>query len=654
MFKSIQILGGPIHAGKSYEFKSGCSAIVGPNGCGKSLLAEYLAFTLFGSTALRGRVSDYRGLSVVSKVVIAEKEYQIERSTSNCIIKSGDEILCVGTKPCNAKIIALLGYDYSVYKMGNYAEQLDILGLGKLKPSERKTAIDRTLGIGIMDKLIKHCTDNALKYSHEADGLHMALIEPGEKPAIPEGYNDINIISGEYSMIRSELEDYGVFKTMVEPECPMMPFEPDHLKRYSADEVRREYDRCSKVRNEIELLEEVEKPLYSMEFLDNVEKANEKYSKYLDYLATKTRILGRDYEEPTIDLATIENLEHNQKEWERFYIEQAKYEQSLITCPECGKQFSLSMQAPIPPVVADLKVDGLWLKRQRDLNLRKQEFAKVEVVEPAGEPKLTPSQVVHYKCVCGRYETAQVRIKALKNSLVGYEEFTYENVEARLKYETDMALYMKDLEVYEEKAEVYKKMASKFENFDENKKLVELEELARIYHQSKNYDYDLAEWHKVNDRYQELKTKVDNLVAQEQRYRKGAEGLKEMKTKIKGYVLPSLQKVSSLLLSEMSDNLYSSISIDPDFNILVEGREVNLFSGSEQAMINLALRLGLGQVLTHKAFSVFIGDEIDASMREERAQLTADCLKKISKHIKQVLLISHRDIEADNYINLGD
>lgn len=654
MFRSIRILGGPIHAGKSYEFQSGCSAIIGPNGCGKSLLAEYLAFSLFGSVALRGRVVDYKGLSVVTNLAIKDKEYQIARTTSNCTIKCENEILCVGTKVCNAKIITLLGYDYNVYKMGNYAEQLDILGLGKLKPSERKTAIDRTLGIGIMDKLIKYCSDNALKYKHEAEGLRMAMIEPGEKPVEPEGYCDTNILYHEYLDMKKDLEDYSKFKEMVEPIEPLMPFEPTKLRGYTAEEARKEYDRCSKARCEIELLEKVEKPLYNMEFLENVEKANEKYRKYLDYLAIKTRILGKDYEEPIIDLTTIENLDYNQEEWEKFYTEQLKYGQSLITCPECGKQFSLNMQAPVPPAVADLKVDCNWLKRQRDLNLRKREFARLEVVEPAEEPRLNSIQVAQHKCICGRYEMAQLRIKALATSLIGYEDFTYENVEAKSRYETDMAVYVKDLEIYEEKAEIYSKLSKRFENFNPEYVMKDLDITARRYHESKNYDYALSEWNKVNDRYQEIKEKVEVLEFKETRYRNGVEELKEVKTKIKGYVLPSLQKVSSTLLSEMSDGLYSSISIDPEFNILVEGREVNLFSGSEQAMINLALRLGLGQVLTHKAFSVFIGDEIDASMREERAQLTADCLKKISKHIRQVLLISHRDIEADNYINLGD
>jgi hypothetical protein len=42
-----------------------------------------------------------------------------------------------------------------------------------------------------------------------------------------------------------------------------------------------------------------------------------------------------------------------------------------------------------------------------------------------------------------------------------------------------------------------------------------------------------------------------------------------------------------------------------------------------KAVANLALRLGLGQVLTNKVFSLFIGDEIDASLDGSRAQQTS-------------------------------
>ena len=195
-------------------------------------------------------------------------------------------------------------------------------------------------------------------------------------------------------------------------------------------------------------------------------------------------------------------------------------------------------------------------------------------------------------------------------------------------------------------------MAAEYANFQLTDLETKLNKLAILYHQCQEYETQKKIWDVQKSDYDRAKERADTFAREGGRYKKAAENLKEMKVKIKGYVLPSLQKVSSHLLSDMSDGLFNEITISPDFDILVEGREINLFSGSEQAMINLALRLGLGQVLTHKVFSVFIGDEIDASMREDRAQLTANCLKKISKYINQVILVSHRDIEADHYVQL--
>jgi DNA repair exonuclease SbcCD ATPase subunit len=197
-------------------------------------------------------------------------------------------------------------------------------------------------------------------------------------------------------------------------------------------------------------------------------------------------------------------------------------------------------------------------------------------------------------------------------------------------------------------------MADIYANYDEATENNRLNNLAIQYNEAVQYERDLYDYQKRKDAYDSLMIKMSELSTKVGQYKQAVDNLKEMKLKIKGYVLPSLQKVTSILLSEMSDGLFTNVVIDPEFNILVEGREVNLFSGSEQAMINLALRLGLGQVLTHKAFSVFIGDEIDASMRDDRAQLTADCLRKVSKYIRQVILVSHRDIEADHYINLEE
>ena len=96
----------------------------------------------------------------------------------------------------------------------------------------------------------------------------------------------------------------------------------------------------------------------------------------------------------------------------------------------------------------------------------------------------------------------------------------------------------------------------------------------------------------------------------------------------------------------------SSITVDEDFNIQVDGQELSVLSGSGKAVANLAIRIGLGQVLTNKIFPVFMADEFDAAMDAERAEHTAECLANLSKEIGQVILISHKKPEADHYIEL--
>ena len=66
----------------------------------------------------------------------------------------------------------------------------------------------------------------------------------------------------------------------------------------------------------------------------------------------------------------------------------------------------------------------------------------------------------------------------------------------------------------------------------------------------------------------------------------------------------------------------------------------------------LSIRLALGQVLTNRVFSVFIADEVDASMDDERAEYTAECLRRLTDLISQVILITHKHPEADQMLEL--
>ena len=95
-----------------------------------------------------------------------------------------------------------------------------------------------------------------------------------------------------------------------------------------------------------------------------------------------------------------------------------------------------------------------------------------------------------------------------------------------------------------------------------------------------------------------------------------------------------------------------SIVVDQAFDVTVNGKALDTLSGSGKAVANLALRLGLGQVLTNKVFSLFIGDEIDASLDQDRSENCATTMQAVKGWLSQIILISHKTMPADYCIDL--
>jgi exonuclease SbcC len=126
-----------------------------------------------------------------------------------------------------------------------------------------------------------------------------------------------------------------------------------------------------------------------------------------------------------------------------------------------------------------------------------------------------------------------------------------------------------------------------------------------------------------------------------------------LRSLIKQHLMPSLNKVASHLLSGMTGGQRNIILVDEDFNVMVDGQRLDTLSGSGKACANLAIRIALGQVLTNKVISVLLADEIDASMDEFRSQETSKILGILENSISQVMLVSHKSIEATHQISLG-
>jgi DNA repair exonuclease SbcCD ATPase subunit len=121
---------------------------------------------------------------------------------------------------------------------------------------------------------------------------------------------------------------------------------------------------------------------------------------------------------------------------------------------------------------------------------------------------------------------------------------------------------------------------------------------------------------------------------------------------VKQFLVPSLNRVASILLSQMTGGTRTTVMIDEEFEIMIDGQPLNTLSGSGKAVANLAIRIALGQVLTSKVFPIFMADEIDAAMDQERSNFTTDCLRGLSSVISQVILVTHKRPDADNYVEM--
>jgi DNA repair exonuclease SbcCD ATPase subunit len=170
--------------------------------------------------------------------------------------------------------------------------------------------------------------------------------------------------------------------------------------------------------------------------------------------------------------------------------------------------------------------------------------------------------------------------------------------------------------------------------------------------ESKLYEENLKRYKSDKERYDKLLSEIEEKKEAMSEIDNEINGLTEFMTRVKNSIIPSLSKVSSELVSEMSGGETTEIKINDDFEITADGKEICLLSGGEEAGVNLAIRLALSSILTRKVFNVFIGDEVDQSMDDERAELTANTLRNLNKQIEQMILISHKDVEGDYIIDI--
>ena len=112
---------------------------------------------------------------------------------------------------------------------------------------------------------------------------------------------------------------------------------------------------------------------------------------------------------------------------------------------------------------------------------------------------------------------------------------------------------------------------------------------------------------------------------------------------------PTLSRHASRFFSVFTAGKYSQMEIDENYDIYIyddgERFAINRFSGGEEDLANLSLRLAISQVIAQRSggieFNFIVLDEIFGSQDSERRANVLNTLGGLSHQFRQVILITH-------------
>lgn len=646
MIKSLHLRNYAKHKDLEIDFATGLTTICGKNGGGKTLIVEAVSFALFGVKELRGSKSDYsKDMSVELNIEIKGKNYKIVRTLDNCNINE----VVVGTTECNKFISALLGFGPEVYNFSLYAKQAELTRLTDVAPAERKACIDSLIGAEKIDKVIKTIRSRINEAKTMMSAFQTTLdnlpnISLPVKPLVSREEAEEDLIKAktyQSELVKLQKSKYDLERKLEQTPTVVSPIAPKNL--LSESELENERRRLADVflrRTRINTLNST----LSKIVVSDVELPSEEELERQFNLAQNYKFVIPDCPRPSLSRADI-----IAEDVKRIQFESWKNGPKTV-CPKCGHSFH-NTQAPENSKYSEEEL--------REQTKRHELWSGIpDDAETREKPKWTLEELYSFR---SELEHRKLRdsLLAEKNSISteGFE--TLEQDDIRLNDSDEYWTKMNQAT----KANADKMMlVMRIENLDsEIKELVdELNELPQIVDLEQtvyawtNYELQRNLFEQNDKTRLRVLGDIANKEVEIERLTKALDGMIEFKRRIKTYVIPSLESVASQMITEMSVGELNRFEISEDFDILLDGKKICLLSGSEKALANIALRLSLGRVLTKGVLSLFIADEIDASMSEERADMVHSALLRLRKaeKVKQILVITHKELECDNEIRI--
>lgn len=712
MIHKLSFWGHPTVPDTKVNFTNGFNLLHAPNGRGKSTILELIAYSLFGTEALRASAGqEYPSLGTDLNLTVNNKAYQIIRSKKRTELLEQGIVVAVGTTAVNAFILRLFGYNGKVYNVANYVRQDHVKALTHvLRADDRRKVLENTIGLGIIDNVVKELGDSLRGLTAEAKALESVLATPLEVPIAPQGYvayreerlNELARSYTQFNYLKGQLNSLR----LVEPVAPAVADVSDEALtalNVEADDLIEKQQHFNNYEQQVKHLKAmaVAKPklggyqgLIENHSFAELEELISNAWRHKQNLDTHNRLVNQQLALPSPTL-TEEQIAEGSKQWELFAMWD-DYQHILasdhVDCPKCGEHFPVNHKdlADYDFTPDSPKPECKW--SERELWQQSQIWAevmpkKVELKEQMDNlyPRVVEADKFFedYPMLKQQDFNANLLLQLHESYhtwLAGDYIYKWQSLERNAP--TDYSGVFKKVKDKISDAYTARNLWERFKfgqkTYAENlanatsitTELATLEADAIAYADyvafdkvCNNYEVECRIFEQRQVERKLWQERLTGLAAAIDDYTLAVKGLKAAKNDIKNHLLPSLNAAASHLASLMSEGVITSVLMLDDFSIKAmkadRYRPVETFSGSEASIINLALRIALGQVLTHSVFSVLIGDEIDASMDSARTAAVWTSLARLveANKIKQVILVSHESepiqVQGLNYVHFS-
>jgi len=657
------------------EFPDGITGVVGLNGVGKSTLFEAIAWVLYGPVSARTSIDQIkRDGAGPSEPCRVELEFIFEDDTYRIVREmSGKNLQASGTATVNGGIAATgaetltrfiqrkLGMDWKSFYTSLFAKQKELNALSSMNPSERRQLILRMLGIDVVDDIIQEVRIDAREKKAMVEKLQTDLLDS-------TGRRKQEVYQEELKAMEQQRKDLAA---RIAEQKKLLQQKGEELKKrkQECDTKKHEYETACKTKEKLD----EQKTLY-----EKKQRLDQDVSTREDTIRHRVEALKQHEGKLAVftslkqDLRTLETqqqknadtLERMMKKEEQLAVMIQRHEEDIkdltrkkhhieklgptAKCPTCERVLGPQHTTLLQAYTKDLATQTNELtKLLGEVKARKTDVERLSREKQALQKK---GLFLHNQ------EVEQGRLQAAASHLT--QEITREQKEIdRLKKESQtLRLVTFDVKQYDlvraTMNESYRRYQAALKTLDDSKDAHQAL-MVRQKEQEGEQNLLLQQRHQLEQHIKEQEAAAKNL-EHEQKNAQHLGMLTEVMDSYRSYLIsqirPTLSQHASELLAELTDGKYSEIELDEDYNLLVYDQgsaySIERFSGGEEDLANLCMRLAISEIITERAGSVFqfiILDEIFGSQDDNRKQNIIKALNGFSSKFRQIFLITHVD-----------